>query len=549
MSFFLNLSTRSKLLCSFMIVIAINLIIAMTTILSLNNVRNTAIKIEEVLNIAFNRILTTQVAVEDFSSKFSMGLNEHEPTYSVQSLMSEGDSIIRRARQVADAVKPDFLGTDEYRQACLNLKSFIYKASDITDSQVMPLARNGKIEEAYDIYMTEVDPLVMEAVKTGSDIFHLQNDYCIALTNEASEPTPMIVASVFTVIGVIMALALALGMSNYMSLSLKGQMYILEKLKSGDFSISIKDSHKDEFGQSHEMIRDLRNTLSRIIQMTQDESHHLKSEMSHLQDISSTIARVSSDIQNQAITVAAASDEMVSTTTDIARNCESAASGSELCKNITNNGMNMVAQAAANIRQQSEHTRDNATKIENLARQSRDIGSIVSTIDDIAAQTNLLALNAAIEAARAGEAGRGFAVVADEVRALASRTSQSTQEISRMIKNIQTEAAVATDSINASVSNMDTVAEDAQQIMQILKDITENVNGVNTQITQIATAAEEQTAATAEISSHMQSVTSVAADMSADADKQYAAMGKATEDLDDLLKALSYFKTRPPKAS
>ena len=442
MSFFLNLSTRSKLLCSFMIVIAINLIIAMTTILSLNNVRNTAIKIEEVLNIAFNRILTTQVAVEDFSSKFSMGLNEHEPTYSVQSLMSEGDSIIRRARQVADAVKPDFLGTDEYRQACLNLKSFIYKASDITDSQVMPLARNGKIEEAYDIYMTKVDPLVMEAVKTGSDIFHLQNNYCIALTNEASEPTPMIVASVFTVIGVIMALALALGMSNYMSLSLKGQMYILEKLKSGDFSISIKDSHKDEFGQSHEMIRDLRNTLSRIIQMTQDESHHLKSEMSHLQDISSTIARVSSDIQNQAITVAAASDEMVSTTTDIARNCESAASGSELCKNITNNGMNMVAQAAANIRQQSEHTRDNATKIENLARQSRDIGSIVSTIDDIAAQTNLLALNAAIEAARAGEHGRGFAVVADEVRALAGVTQNSLNDIvqisDKLLENIRT---------------------------------------------------------------------------------------------------------------
>ena len=542
MSFFLNLSTRSKLLCSFMIVIAINLIIAMTTILSLNNVRNTAIKIEEVLNIAFNRILTTQVAVEDFSSKFSMGLNEHEPTYSVQSLMSEGDSIIRRARQVADAVKPDFLGTDEYRQACLNLKSFIYKASDITDSQVMPLARNGKIEEAYDIYMTKVDPLVMEAVKTGSDIFHLQNNYCIALTNEASEPTPMIVASVFTVIGVIMALALALGMSNYMSLSLKGQMYILEKLKSGDFSISIKDSHKDEFGQSHEMIRDLRNTLSRIIQMTQDESHHLKSEMSHLQDISSTIARVSSDIQNQAITVAAASDEMVSTTTDIARNCESAASGSELCKNITNNGMNMVAQAAANIRQQSEHTRDNATKIENLARQSRDIGSIVSTIDDIAAQTNLLALNAAIEAARAGEAGRGFAVVADEVRALATRTTSSTQEIRGMVDRIQAETTHATEAMQANLDNMSEVAANTSTVQETLSNALNYVNEVNAQITQIATAAEQQTSATSEISNNMQTITHASADVSRVAQDARQISVSTSERLHDLIENLKFFK-------
>ena len=210
--------------------------------------------------------------------------------------------------------------------------------------------------------------------------------------------------------------------------------------------------------------------------------------------------------------------------------------------------MEIVELAMKNIRQQSEHTKDNATKIENLARQSREIGSIVSTIDDIAAQTNLLALNAAIEAARAGEAGRGFAVVADEVRALASRTSQSTQEISKMVKNIQDEATMATDSINVSVENMDKVAEDAQNIVQILNNITEHVNDVNTQITQIATAAEEQTAATSEISTHMQNVTTVAADMSADADNQYHAMTEATQDLQELEKALAYFKVRPKDA-
>ncbi len=341
---------------------------------------------------------------------------------------------------------------------------------------------------------------------------------------------------------------MAIFISNYIGRSLAEQVSIIESLKNGDFSLHIHAGNKDEFGQTHDKIRQLRNTLNNIILMTQDESGRLKNEMDTLRNIAKKIADVSSNIQNQAITVAAASDEMVSTTTDIARNCETAAAGSNLCKEISTSGMEIVELAMKNIRQQSEHTKDNATKIENLARQSREIGSIVSTIDDIAAQTNLLALNAAIEAARAGEAGRGFAVVADEVRALASRTSQSTQEISKMVKNIQDEATMATDSINVSVENMDKVAEDAQNIVQILNNITEHVNDVNTQITQIATAAEEQTAATSEISTHMQNVTTVAADMSADADNQYHAMTEATQDLQELEKALAYFKVRPKDA-
>ncbi len=548
MSFFLNLSTKAKLLSSFLVVILINVVISISTIISLHNSQQAALTIDEVLNKAFTRIQNAQVSVEEIKSKFSMGLNPDEPHYGINDLMAASGTILSQAKHNVDAVKPDFLGTTAYHDACIKLQQSTRKALDIIDKEVLPIAKQGDLEKAYDNFMILAAPPLSLAAKTASDIFKQQNQFCISLTQEATDNKTMILSIILTILSTAIGIFMAIFISNYIGRSLAEQVSIIESLKNGDFSLHIHAGNKDEFGQTHDKIRQLRNTLNNIILMTQDESGRLKNEMDMLRKIAKKIADVSSNIQNQAITVAAASDEMVSTTTDIARNCETAAAGSNLCKEISTSGMEIVELAMKNIRQQSEHTKDNANKIENLARQSREIGSIVSTIDDIAAQTNLLALNAAIEAARAGEAGRGFAVVADEVRALASRTSQSTQEISKMVKNIQDEATMATDSINVSVENMDHVAEDAQNIVQILNNITEHVNDVNTQITQIATAAEEQTAATSEISTHMQNVTTVAADMSADADNQYQAMTEATQDLEELEKALAYFKVRPKDA-
>jgi methyl-accepting chemotaxis protein len=161
------------------------------------------------------------------------------------------------------------------------------------------------------------------------------------------------------------------------------------------------------------------------------------------------------------------------------------------------------------MNQIAEKVQHSAKTVENLGLRSDQIGEIIGTIEDIADQTNLLALNAAIEAARAGEQGRGFAVVADEVRALAERTTRATKEIGEMIKTIQKETKDAVTAMEQGVHQVATGTMEAAKSGDALRDILSQINNVSMQVNQIATAAEEQTATTNGISSSMIQITEI----------------------------------------
>jgi len=169
----------------------------------------------------------------------------------------------------------------------------------------------------------------------------------------------------------------------------------------------------------------------------------------------------------------------------------------------------VVQETITGMSQIAERVKRTAHTIENLGTCSEQIGEIVGTIEDIADQTNLLALNAAIEAARAGEQGRGFAVVADEVRALAERTTKATKEIAEMIKTIQRETNEAVTAMHEGVLEVENRTAASYESEKALDDILNRINEVSMQINQIATAAEEQTAVTGEITTNVQQVTDV----------------------------------------
>lgn len=185
---------------------------------------------------------------------------------------------------------------------------------------------------------------------------------------------------------------------------------------------------------------------------------------------------------------------------------------------------------------------ESAKTVENLGARSNQIGAIIGTIEDIADQTNLLALNAAIEAARAGEQGRGFAVVADEVRALAERTTRATREIGEMIKAIQNETNGPVAAMGQGVLQVEAGTMEAARSGEALRDIMNQVNSVAMQVSQIATAAEEQTATTSEISSNMQQITMIVQQTAHGAQESATAAAQLSGNAEELQRLVRQFK-------
>jgi len=286
----------------------------------------------------------------------------------------------------------------------------------------------------------------------------------------------------------------------------------------------------------------MRKTWQKLVAEIKDTVYSVEDNINDISSATNHINESAQESQNRSLTVAAAANEMVSTTHDIAKNCENAAKSAAESNDTTNNGVSQVEETISGIQDQVVKSKSDAELIQALVNQAESIGAIVNTIDDIASQTNLLALNAAIEAARAGEAGKGFAVVADEVRALASRTSSSTQEITKMVTQIQADANSANNSMSASLENMNALADKASSVHDLLQTILDQVGGVTGQITQIATAAEQQTTSTSEISSNMQGITDIAKTFAEKVQDTNSDVAKSVDLLDTLLDHIKHLK-------
>ena len=274
------------------------------------------------------------------------------------------------------------------------------------------------------------------------------------------------------------------------------------RVAEGDLTIQMEQGKSGIYEAMRRMVESLRQVMDKVNLSSQEVLASATQVHSHAENTADGSRRV----VGQSATVATSSEEMSATSSDIANNCHLAADSSNNASTTAQNGAAIVRETVEGMNRIADKVRSSAGAVEQLGARSEQIGEIVGTIEDIADQTNLLALNAAIEAARAGEQGRGFAVVADEVRALAERTTRATREIGEMIKNIQNETKLAVKAMDEGVVEVERGTVGAAKSGQALESILEQINDVTTQINQIATAAEEQTATTREITNNIQAI-------------------------------------------
>ena len=533
-----SLSIRQKIVIGFILIIMTTLTLVGWSLCSLSQSKIKAEGYIEFLNQRYERTRRSADAI----TKLQTVLKEiaTNPADANDANIAKITAAETELKEATDALQmpryPKEIGAVKE-----NAKEYI----SLVNTKFLPLLNSDSSEKKHKL----VDLVYVDMAKSFfavTDYITIVNGYQIRETKSKmstlTSSSTKVVLLVFTVIEIVIAAFLSAYIPNVIVGQLKGISKHALELAKGDLTREIFVKRHDEFKHLVEDLEQMRQSwrknIGDIIEITNTVSAAFEGIGQSAEKVNTTAY----DNQSRAVTVAAASEQMVSTTADIAKNCEQASATAEESSNSTTRGTHEVHDIIDKLTSQIEKTKEDAKLVQKLADQAVKIGTIVQTIDDIASQTNLLALNAAIEAARAGEAGKGFAVVADEVRALASRTSSSTQEITKMVTQIQTDARAADDAMQLSVNSMDSLANEASGIDTILNEINDTVSTVSSQISQIATAAEEQTVATSEISSNMKNITDDSKVLTDSIDSVNKEMQDSNDQLAKLIVMVNTFK-------
>ena len=313
----------------------------------------------------------------------------------------------------------------------------------------------------------------------------------------------------------------------------------LEKVSQGDFSAPLQVRHADdEIGMITLAYNRLLVQVGEMIRGVRQAADEADGQCVRMANLAGDSARNVEAQQAEIDQVATAMNEMLATSQEVARSTVEAASAADLAEQETSAGNAVMNESVTAIRALTGHVDGLAGVMQQLVKDSHEIGKVLNVISGIAEQTNLLALNAAIEAARAGEQGRGFAVVADEVRSLASRTQDSAKEVSVLVERLQSQATRAGDAMDASRQSSSTTLTQIEAAQHALGEIVGAVQTIRGMTNQIATAAEEQSQVAEDMNQSLTRIAQVAG-QAASATHDTAASGNTIMQSMNGLKALT----------
>ncbi|WP_372765885.1 methyl-accepting chemotaxis protein [Pseudoalteromonas sp.] len=411
--------------------------------------------------------------------------------------------------------------------------------------------RQEKIEVSNNlVFSMPIDITV--ANTTWSLIIELPKDVALANAAKLAENQATATASVgktMMLIGVIVSV-IAIGISIFILRTIVKPItdikQRIENLASseGDLSVSLSVTQHEELislaAGFNQFTQKLRTMIDGLKDLANDSFSQSANTSQAAKEIKAKVNMQHIEINS----VVTAINELSATATEVARSSESAATTTNNTNLKVKESEQGIVAASHSVETMTEHVNSAKESIIAVAQRSKDITHILDVIRSIAEQTNLLALNAAIEAARAGEQGRGFAVVADEVRSLASKTQDSTNEISQLIDNLQSEVGTSESIIEKSVAQASDAMEHCARAASQMGEMVNELALISDEVTQIATAAEEQSAVTEDLSSNMTGISDAAAELSQLADTVEQAAAQLTYLVEQKYKQLSQLKTQ-----
>jgi methyl-accepting chemotaxis protein len=392
-------------------------------------------------------------------------------------------------------------------------------------NQVFELSKKDDTESMRNIINTTLRTTGDQVIEQVAGIIRLNKDNA-AIASQLSgkqydSATHAVV--IVSISAVLLTILLAWILTGSIVKPLAAAVLAADQIAEGDLTKQIIISGKDEPARLLGALVTMQTNLRGTIQQISGSATQLASAAEQLTAVTDESSRGLQRQNDEIQQAATAVNEMTAAVEEVARNAVSTSESSQNSAHTSLRGRSKVAETVAAIQAMTNDVQTTTILIEGLAEQGREIGTVLDVIRSIAEQTNLLALNAAIEAARAGEAGRGFAVVADEVRALAHRTAQSTQEIEQMVVGIQGGTGQAVQSMTASTSRTRSTLELAQAAGAALEEITESISHINERNLVIASASEEQAQVSREVDRNLVNIRDLAAQSAAGASQTNAA--------------------------